>query len=40
MYMKVRVLRRLRAELGWVIDKRLQLIINTVIFKTVIPLRI
>ena len=32
--------RRLKAELGWIIDKWLWLIINTVLFKTVIPLRI
>ena len=39
-YVNVRVSRRLKEELGWAIDKRLRLIINTVLFKTVIPLRI
>ena len=35
-----RVSRRLKEELSWVIDKRLRLIVNTMLFKTVIPLRI
>ena len=39
-YVNVRVSRRLKEELGWAIDKRLRLIINTMLFKTVIPLRI
>ena len=39
-YMNVRVLRCLKEELVWVLDKRLQLIINKMVFKTVIPLRI
>ena len=38
--MNVCVSRRLKEELSWAIDKRLQLIINTVLFKTVIPVRI
>ena len=29
-----------KKELAWVTDKWLQLIINTILFKTVIPLRI
>ena len=29
-----------KKELAWAIDKRLQLIISTMFFKTVIPLRI
>ena len=29
-----------KKELAWAIDKRLQLIINIMLFKTVIPLRI
>ena len=39
-YMNVRVSRRLEEELSLAIDKRLRLIINTMLFKTVIPLRI
>ena len=39
-YINVRVSRRLKEKLGWAIDKRLQLIINKILFKTVIPLRI
>ena len=39
-YVNIRVLRRLKEELGWAIDKRLRLIINKMLFKTVIPLRI
>ena len=39
-YINIRVSRRLKEELGWAIDKRLQLIINKMLFKTVIPLRI
>ena len=30
---------RLKEELAWATDKRLQLSINTVLFKTVIPIR-
>ena len=30
----------LKEELSWVIDKRLRIIINTMLFKTVITLRI
>ena len=39
-YVNVHISRRLKEELGWVIDKRLWLIINKMLFKTVIPLRI
>ena len=38
--MNVCVLRHLKEELAWAIDKWLQLIINKMLFKTVIPLRI
>ena len=38
--MNVRVSRRLKEELAWAIDKWLRLIINKMLFKTVIPLRI
>ena len=34
--MNVHILRLLKEEQGWAIDKQLQLIINTVLFKTVI----
>ena len=39
-YVKVRVSRRLKEELGWAIDKQLRLIIDKMLFKTVISLRI
>ena len=39
-YVNVHVSRHLKEELGWAIDKQLQLIINKMLFKTVIPLRI
>ena len=39
-YVNVRVLRCLKEELSWAIDKQLWLIINTMLFKTVISLRI
>ena len=39
-YVNVHVSRHLKEELAWAVDKRLWLIINTVLFKTVIPLRI
>ena len=39
-YLNVRISRRLKEELCWAIDKRLRLIINKMLFKTVIPLRI
>ena len=39
-YVNVRVSRRLKEELSSAIDKRLRLIINTMLLKTVIPLRI
>ena len=38
--MNISVLRHLKEELAWAIDKRLRLIINTVLFETVIQLRI
>ena len=40
MNIHVVVLRHLKEELSWAIDKRLQLIIYTVLFKTVTSLRI
>ena len=39
-YVGVRVSRQLKAELAWAIDKQLWLIVNVMLFKTVIPLRI
>ena len=36
----LRVLRRVKEELAWAIDKQLWLIISTMFFKTVMPLRI
>ena len=39
-YLNVRVSRHLKEELSWATDKLLQLIINTMLFKTAIPLRI
>ena len=39
-YVNVGVLRHLKEELGLAIDKRLLLIINKMLFKTVIPPRI
>ena len=38
--MNVYTLRHLKEELSWAIDKQLQLIINAMLFNTVIPLRI
>ena len=38
-YVNVRVSRRLKEELSWAIDKQFRLIINTLLFKTVIPVR-
>ena len=38
-YMNVRVSRRLKEELAWVIDKWLWVISNKMLFKTVVPLR-
>ena len=35
----IRVLRHLREELSWVVDKWLWVISNKMLFKTVIPLR-
>ena len=37
---ELRVSRRLKEELAWAMDKRLRLIINIMLFITVIPLRI
>ena len=39
-YVNVCASRHLEEELSWAIDKRLQLIINTMSFKTVTSLRI
>ena len=39
-YMNIRILRCLKEELSWAIDKGLRLLINIVLFKTVVPLRI
>ena len=39
-YVNVHISRGLKEELAWAIDKQLQLIINTLLFKIVIPLRI
>ena len=39
-HVNMHVLRHVKEELGWVIDKRLRLIINKMLVKTVIPLRI
>ena len=36
--MEVRISRRLKEELAWVIDKRLQVISTKMLFKTVVPL--
>ena len=38
-YVNVRILRRLKKELAWAIDKRLQAISSKMLFKTVVPLR-
>ena len=37
--MNVCVLRRLKEELAWAIDKRLWVISSKMLFKTVVPLR-
>ena len=37
-YVNIFVSRRLKEELAWVIDKRLQVISNKMLFKTVVPL--
>ena len=39
-YVNVRILRPLKEELSWAIDKWLRFIINTMLFKTDIPVRI
>ena len=39
-YVNVHVLRHLKEELAWATDKWLWVISNTVLFKTVTPLRI
>ena len=38
-YVNVRVSRRLKEELAWTIDKRLRVVSNKMLFKTVIPQR-
>ena len=35
----LRISRRLKEELAWVIDKQLRVISNKMLFKTVVPLR-
>ena len=37
--MNLRVLRRLKEELAWVINKWLQVISSKMVFKTAVPLR-
>ena len=39
-YVNVYILRHLKEKLAWAIDKWLQVISDTVLFKTVVPLRI
>ena len=39
-YVNVRILRRLKEELAWAIDKQPWLIIKTMLFKAVIPLNL
>ena len=39
MYVSVLVLKSLKEELAWAIDKQLRLISNKILFKIVIPLR-
>ena len=39
-YVNIWVSRHLNEELAWAIDKQLWLIINVMLFETVIPLRI
>ena len=39
-HVNMHVLRHVKEELCWVIDKRLWLIINKILVKTVIPLKI
>ena len=38
-YVGIHVSRQLKEELAWATDKRLQVISNIMLFKTVIPLR-
>ena len=38
-YVNLRISRRLKEELAWVIDKRLRAISNKMLFNTVVPLR-
>ena len=38
-YVNIRVSRRLKEELAWGIDKRLRVISNKMLFKTVVPQR-
>ena len=38
-YVNICVSRRSKEELAWVIDKRLRVISNKMLFKTVLPLR-
>ena len=38
-YVNIRILRRLKEELAWAIDKRLQVNGNKMLFRTVVPLK-
>ena len=38
-YVNIRVSRRIKEELAWVVDKRLRAIGNKMLFKIVVPLR-
>ena len=38
-YVNIRVSKSLKEELAWTIDKRLRVVSNKMLFKTVIPLR-
>ena len=38
-YVNVHILKQLKEELAWAIDKQFQVISNTMLFKTVVSLR-
>ena len=38
-YVNIRILRRLKEELAWAIDKQLQVNGNKMLFRTVVPLK-
>ena len=40
LYVNLRILRHLKEELTWPIDKHLEVISNKMLFKTTVPLRI